>query len=78
MEGFGALSLFEGRRDLSLFKHHWKGSQLRERLTQKKDSLFFQQTERLGILRCWVFRSDQNRPKALLSQSLCSAGEVRV
>ena len=49
MEGFLALflSLFEGRRDLSLFKHHWEGSQLRERLTQKKDSLFFQQTERL-------------------------------
>ena len=31
------------RRDLSLFQHHWEGSQLRERLTKKKDGLFIQQ-----------------------------------
>lgn len=36
-------SLFKGRRDLNLFKYHWEGSQLRERLNnagKRKDSLF--------------------------------------
>ena len=36
------LKRLSSRRDLSLFQHHWGGSQLRERLTKKKDSLFIQ------------------------------------